>query len=448
LLKRTLRKETGQTAIMTLAEIQNNGITGAGGAGFPAHVKLNSKPDTIIMNAAECEPLLHKDMELILNYSDEILKGFYAVMELTGAATGIIGIKEKHTHEIELLKSKVKGNVIVFPLEDVYPAGDEITLIYMTTGRIVQPGKLPISAGCVVQNVETFYNIAVNKPVVEKYLTVAGAVEKPATVKVPVGITFREVLSKFRITEENYVVRSGGLMMGVLEDDLSKAVNKRTGGLIVLPADHYCVTMYNRYKTTYATDIIAKAGCDQCSYCTELCPRYLLGQPVRPETAMRNRMFSSESDKVYYAGNINCCECNLCTMFSCPEGLDPRGSTVIEKVIARTNKDNTVFEGQGLHPMYNYRKVPVSSLKQKLDVTKYKDEAPLTDIVYEPDEVKIPLNQHTGAPAAAVVKAGDKVQKYDLIGKLNGVVSANVHSSVTGTVTSVSANEVIIKRVK
>ena len=332
---------------MTLAEIQNNGITGAGGAGFPAHVKLNSKPDVLIMNAAECEPLLHKDMELILHYSDEILKGFYAVMEITGAAAGIIGIKEKHIHEIELLKSKVKGNVKVFPLEDVYPAGDEITLIYMTTGRIVKPGKLPISAGCVVQNVETFYNIAINKPVVEKFLTVAGAVEEPATIKVPVGITFREVLSKFKITEKNYVVRSGGLMMGMLEEDLSKPVNKRTGGLIVLPANHYCVTVYNRYKTKHATDIIAKAGCDQCSYCTELCPRYLLGQPVRPETAMRNRMFTNETDQVYYAGNLNCCECNLCTMFSCPEGLDPRGATVIEKMMARAGKDNTLFEEIG-----------------------------------------------------------------------------------------------------
>jgi Na+-translocating ferredoxin:NAD+ oxidoreductase RnfC subunit len=430
---------------MTLTEIQNNGITGAGGAGFPAHVKLNSRPDTLIMNAAECEPLLHKDMELILNYSDDILKGFYNVMHITGAQNGIIGIKEKHKHEIELLKSKVKDNTKVIAIEDVYPAGDEITLIYMTTGRIVQPGKLPVSAGCVVQNVETFFNIAQNKPVTEKYLTVAGAVEKPATVKVPVGITYKDVLAKFKITADDYSVRSGGLMMGILENDLNKPVSKRTGGLIVLPKDHYCVTIYNRFSTTHATDLIAKAGCDQCNFCTELCPRYLLGYPVRPETAMRNRMFTREEQPMIFAGNLSCCECNLCTMFSCPEGLDPKGATVIEKVLARTQKLSSGMS-YNLHPMYEYRKVPVSSLKQRLDVVRYKDEAPLTDMEYEPEKVFIPLNEHTGAPASAVVKAGDKVNKYDLIGKINGTISANVHASIPGTVTSVTGNIVTIER--
>ena len=79
----------------------------------------------------------------------------------TGAKEGIIGIKEKHKSEIDLLNSKIGRGIRVIPLEDVYPAGDEITLIYMTTGRIVQPGELPISVGCVVQNVETLFNIVV-----------------------------------------------------------------------------------------------------------------------------------------------------------------------------------------------------------------------------------------------------------------------------------------------
>lgn len=430
---------------MNIADIQNNGVIGAGGAGFPAHVKLISKPDTIIMNAAECEPLLHKDMELILNYSDEILNGFNKVIKITGARYGIIGIKEKHAHEIEILKSKVKGNTKVIAIEDIYPAGDEITLIYMTTGRIVQPGQLPISAGCLVLNVETFYNIALNKPVIEKYLTVAGAVENPATVKVPVGISYKEVISKFGITAERYGVLSGGLMMGTLESDLNKPVTKRTGGLIILPLDHYCLTMYNRFSSTHATDLIAKAGCDQCSYCTELCPRYLLGYPVRPETAMRNRMFGMEEKSMIYSGNLSCCECNLCTMYSCPEGLDPKGATVIEKVIARTQK-LTHGRGNGIHPMYNYRKVPVQLLKQRLDVLKFKDEAPLSETMFDPKQVRIPLNQHVGTPALAIVKADEIVSKYDLIAEATGKISANVHSSITGIVKYVSPYEVVIER--
>ena len=98
---------------MTLNEIESLGVIGSGGAGFPTHVKLNSKPDTIIMNAAECEPLLHKDMELLLHYSDEVLNGLKIVMQITGAKEGIIGIKNKHPEEIELLNKKVKDNIKV-----------------------------------------------------------------------------------------------------------------------------------------------------------------------------------------------------------------------------------------------------------------------------------------------------------------------------------------------
>ncbi len=429
---------------MTLKEIENFGIIGAGGAGFPTHAKLNSKPDTIIMNAAECEPLLHKDMTLILHHSDEILEGFKTVMEITGAKQGIIGIKNKHAEEIELLNSKVSGNIKIIEVEDVYPAGDEVTLIYMTTKRIVPPGGLPISVGCVVQNVETLFNIGMNKPVIEKFISVAGAVEEPATIKVPVGITYAEVLSHFNITVSNYVIRSGGLMMGILEDDLNKVISKRTGALIVLPEDHHCVTMYKRFPNEHATDIIAKAACDQCSYCTEFCPRYLLGQPVRPEIAMRNRMFSREEQPMLSVGNLSCCECNLCTMYSCPEGLDPRGATVIEKRLAR--EQNLKWSGDDItvHPMYEYRKVPTQKLMQRLDVLSFKDEGPYKELNIYPKVVRIPLDQHVGAPAQPVVKDGDLVRKYNLIAKASGKISSNVHASINGVVEKVTTKEIMI----
>jgi len=431
---------------MTLNEIENIGVIGSGGAGFPAHVKLNSKPDTIIMNAAECEPLLHKDMELLLHYSDEVIEGLKIVMQITGAKEGIIGIKNKHPEEIELLEKKVKDNIRVAVIDDVYPAGDEVTLIYMTTKRVVQPGALPISVGCVVQNVETLYNIAVNKPVVDKFIAVAGAVEDPATIKVPVGTTFAEVLSKFKITTSNYVVRSGGLMMGVLEDNLNKVVSKRTGALIVLPADHHCVTMYQRFATEHDTDRIAKAGCDQCYFCTEFCPRYLLGQPVRPETAMRNRMFTREDSPMLFPGNFSCCECNLCTMYACPEGLDPRGATVIEKHLFRDQKLKWTGGEISVHPMYDYRKVPTKKLMQRLDVLMFKDEGPLKELNVNPQIVRVPLDQHIGAPAETIVKEGTAVKKYDLIAKASGKVSSNIHASIDGIVKSISKEEIIIQR--
>ena len=431
---------------MTIKDIENMGVIGAGGAGFPTHVKLNSKPDTVIMNAAECEPLLHKDMELLLNYGDDVVRGLEIVMEITGAERGIIGIKNKHKEEIELLNSKVKGNIKVVQVEDVYPAGDEVTLIYMTTKRIVKPGELPISVGCVVQNVETLYNIAKNKPVVSKFISVAGAVEEPATIEVPVGITYREVLSGFNITASDYVVRSGGLMMGILEDNLDKVVSKKTGALIVLPEDHHCVNIYKRFATEHDTDRIAKAACDQCSFCTELCPRYLLGQPVRPEIAMRNRMFTREDFPMLDPGNLSCCECNLCTMYSCPEGLDPRGATVIEKKLAR--QQNLKWTGNDItaHPMYEYRKVPTKNLMQRLDVVMFKDEGPLRNFDIKTKIVRVPLNQHVGSPAEPVVKVGSTVKKYDLIGRASRKISSNVHASVDGIILAVNKEEIKIQR--
>lgn len=433
---------------MNINDIKYNGVIGAGGAGFPTYIKLESSPDTLIMNAAECEPLLHKDMEMLRNSPDDVLDGFKSAMEITGATTGIIGIKEKHKDVIELMASKINGNIKIQTIGDFYPAGDEITLIQLTTGRIVQPNNLPISVGCVVQNVETLYNIGKNLPVVDKYVSIAGAVEKPATVKVPVGISYADVLKKFKITAKNYVVRSGGLMMGQLEDNLNAVVTKRTGALIVLPTDHHTVTMYQRYATDHDTDRLAKASCDQCSYCTEFCPRYLVGYPVRPEIAMRNRMFSGEGEPIANLGNNLCCECNLCTLYACPESLDPKGATVIEKKLLMQN--NQKWEGLTVapHPMMDYRKVPTKKLMQRLDVLMFKDDGPMSGLDFKPKSVRIELDQHIGAPANPIVDKGDVVKKYDLIAEAAGKISSNIHASIEGQVTEVSDQEIIIQRNK
>jgi Na+-translocating ferredoxin:NAD+ oxidoreductase RnfC subunit len=431
---------------MTIQDIEQSGVIGAGGAGFPTHIKLRSRPDTIIMNAAECEPLLHKDMQILLHYADTVVEGLLSVMELTGAHQGIIGIKAKHKEEIALLGSIIPKHVSIIQVDDVYPAGDEVTLIYLTTRRIVQPGALPISVGCVVQNVETLYNIGTGKPVVDKFISIAGAVTEPATILVPVGTTYADVLSHFTITSPKYAVRSGGLMMGTLEADLTIPISKRTGALIVLPDDHYCIEMYRRYATPHDTDRLAKAACDQCSFCTELCPRYLLGQPVRPETAMRNRMFTREDMPMIFPGNFSCCECNLCTMYACPEGLDPRGATVMEKHIVREQRITWEGTPQPVHPMYDYRKVPTQKLMQRLDVIRYEAEGALKDLPVTPAEVHIPLDQHAGAPAVAVVSEGTIVSRYDVIARAGGDVSSMIHASIGGRVRSAGPKEIIIQR--
>lgn len=431
---------------MSIEDIKKKGIVGAGGAGFPTHIKLSSRPEYIIMNAAECEPLIHKDMALLNHFMDEVLDGFRTAMTLTGASRGIIGIKSKHHHIIQLLQEKTNSQIQVQAIGDFYPAGDEITLIQQTVNRIPQPGSLPITVGCLVQNVETLYNIAAEKPVVDKFITVGGAVEEPLTVKVPVGTSYADLLSHFKITVSHYLPVSGGLMMGRLEKDLDQVVTKCTGGLVLLPSDHPCIAMYDRYSDPHNTVKIAKASCDQCSFCTELCPRYLLGYPVRPELAMRNRMFSHEENTLYHAGNAFCCECNLCTLYSCPEGLDPKGASVIEKMIIHQEKKEWQGLPVSLHPMMTYRKVPTKKLMQRLDILQYKDKGPLGDIKIQPSSVRIPLKQHTGSPAVPVVSEGQSVNRYDLIAEASGDVSANIHASIDGKIEKITQKDIVIQR--
>ena len=174
--------------------IEDLGIVGAGGGGFPTAVKLQTKVPTVIVNAAECEPLLHKDKELLLHLSGPILRGLQIVMETVGARQGVVGIKGKYTEVIAALEPQVPAHVRLHPLMDCYPAGDEFILVYDVTGRVIPPGGLPRDAGCLVVNVETLVNIGLDQPVTHKYLTVAGAVNSPITLRAPVGISIREVV--------------------------------------------------------------------------------------------------------------------------------------------------------------------------------------------------------------------------------------------------------------
>lgn len=430
--------------MITLQDIMDWGIVGAGGAGFPAHIKLRQRPQLLFMNAAECEPLLHKDAEILRQHTDVVLKGFEAAIALTGARKAVIAIKKKQESLIRILKKKMSPSMQMLLLDDIYPAGDEITLIYEATGRVVRPGDLPVTVGCLVQNVETLYNIGNGKPVTHKMITVTGAVKEPRTLLVPIGTSIGVILSHFEITAQPFMVRSGGLMMGSVEKDPDAVVTKTMGGLIVLPLEHPAAHVYERYAEEKYTVRMAKAACDQCSLCTEICPRYLLGYPVRPELAMRNRMFAGDM-KAVHAGNVFCCECALCTMVACPEGLDPRGSTVMEKkeILKEIRKGRNP---EALpHPLYRYRKTPMRRVIQRLGVSEYDREALLSDLEIHPGRVRIPLRQHAGAPAVPVVEAGKCVRQGDLLAAANGDISASVHASMDGIIIRLDADAVTIQ---
>lgn len=433
---------------ITVEDVRQAGVVGAGGAGFPTYVKLSAKADTVLLNAAECEPLLHKDKELLRHHCEEVLTGLAAARQLVGARQAIIGIKEKYHEIIEQLQCRLPKGMELARLPDSYPAGDEMILVYDVLGRVVPPGGLPLDVGAVVINVETAFNIAhsVEQPVTEKYLTVGGAVQQPVTLRVPVGISIGECVSAAGgPTVPNPCYMIGGLMMGRLETNPEALVDKTTGGIIVLPEDHPVVERRRQPWSQIAR--IGRSACDQCSFCTELCPRWLLGHPIEPHRAMRSLGFNL----VGYAnvqGTLFCCECNLCSFYSCPEGLDPKN-------VCAENKRRLLSEGQRWKEApfvpdrarwhLANRRAPMPRLIHKLALNQFRNEGPLQPTVLSTTRVGILLKQHVGAPCKPLVQPGDRVQKGQLVGlppEQNGkpALGAPVHASLDGWVTAVEEN--------
>lgn len=437
---------------VSVEQVARAGVVGAGGAGFPTHVKLLASADTVLINAAECEPLLHKDKEVLKNFIEPVLAGLGASMQLVGASRGIIGIKEKYGDVIELLRPKLSAGMSIAPLRDAYPAGDEFILVYDILGRVVPPGGIPPNVNVVVMNVETAMNVAVapTRPVTDKYLTIAGAVANPITLRVPIGVTLADcvAVAEPTVPDANYIV--GGVMMGTLEDDHDALVDKTTGGVIVLPSDH--VVVRRRRQNWQQIVRIGRSACDQCSFCTELCPRWLLGHPIEPHRAMRSLEFNLVGE-ANVRGTSYCCECNLCSLYSCPEDLDPKNvcsqnkrrlaeskSTWADPPVNATRPD--------LH-MAN-RKAPMKRLMSKLGLTQFDNIGPLTDRPLAAGKVGIKLKQHVGAPCEPVVSAGQAVRVGDVVATPpsdNGkpALGAPVHASIDGTVTAVADGVVWIE---
>src|ERR1035441_6248743 len=224
---------------MTIGRVGELGIVGGGGGGFPTAVKLGTRVPLVIANAAECEPLLHKDKELLHHLSEPFLRGMVAAMEMVGAPEGVIGIKEKYHDIIAALEQQAPKGIRVAPLPDVYPAGDEFILVHMVTGRVIPPGGLPKDVDALVCNVEPLMNIGLDQPVTHKYLTVAGAVRTPVTLRVPIGVSIGEVIAAAGgATVDDFSVLLGGVMMAKPAAGLDVPVTKTTGGIVVLPSSH------------------------------------------------------------------------------------------------------------------------------------------------------------------------------------------------------------------
>lgn len=435
-----------------VAAVQAMGVVGAGGGGFPTHRKLSHPCEIVIANGAECEPLLGNDTFVMEREAEDIVLGLSLAMEATGAKKGFIALKARHPEAEAALREAIRGkeNIRIFLLGDYYPAGDEFLLVREVTGRIVPEGGIPINVGVVVLNVETLRNIAQavrGKPVIERTLTCHGEVQRPSVLRVRVGTSFEEVIARCGgATVTEYALVVGGPMMGWVTLDPKAPVTKTTTGVFVLPRDHEVI----RKKTLPLPYIIkqSKAACCQCTYCTEFCPRYLLGHDLAPHKIMRQINLGLDVPPEVIERAVLCSECGLCEVFACPMELSPRvvNHAIKERFLAMQYRP--VFPERKLEVRsdFPYRKIPVARIEGRLQIEGYKKRS-LTHLeeVLVPSRVELLLKQHAGAPAQPVVRVGDRVQEGDVVGEAHGEVSARVHASITGCVVFVDEERVVIE---
>lgn len=430
--------------------LQQNGIVGAGGAGFPTYAKLNENAETLILNCAECEPLLRLHRQLLEKYAQEIVETFHLIGQAVGAKELVIGIKKAYTKTIDALNGVIGAypEVRLGLLDEVYPAGDEVVLIYEVTKKVVRPGGLPIEQGVAVFNVETVYNAyrAINQstPVVDKLVSVVAEVDHPVTVRVPIGTTIEDTVKLAGgITTKNPVYFIGGPMMGFIGSG-SLPVTKTTNAILVLPEEHLIIQ--KKRKKTSIDLKRAAACCCQCSMCTDLCPRNRLGHPIQPHLFMRAATCKDVQEPNIFVNTMFCSSCGLCEMYSCMQGLSPRTLMAEYKAGLRANGLRPPqVEAKPVGPEREYRKIPMERLMARLDLTKYNNEAPLDESVVPVSKVKIMLSQHIGAPAAAIVKQGDKVTKGQMIAEPAKGLSVGIHASIDGVVSEVTDKYVIIE---
>ncbi|HWR37412.1 MAG TPA: 4Fe-4S dicluster domain-containing protein [Clostridia bacterium] len=428
----------------TSDRLEELGIVGAGGGGFPASAKFKTRVPLVIVNAAECEPLLHKDKELLLHHGDAMFRGLQIAMQRVGATEGVVGIKEKYAEIIDLIADRTPPAVRVKALPDVYPAGDEFILVHEVTGRVIPPGGLPKDVGAVVSNVETLVNIGIDRPVTHKYLTVAGAVHTPVTLRVPIGMAIGEVIAAAGgANVDHFGVLVGGVMMARLAKGLEEPVTKTTGGIVVLPFSHRLIQQ--RVASWSHVQRTGRSACDQCRFCTDLCPRNLLGHPIQPHRAMQALGFASSTEPMI-AGTLYCSECNLCSLYSCPEQLDPKNVCTQAKPIARER--GLVFTGSPSdiqpHPLAAFRRVPTHRLMARLGLTGFKNVGPLDNRTISPLRVTIPLRQSAGTAADPVVRVGDRVRIGDLLAAPPvGQLGARIHASIDGVVREITSAVVV-----
>lgn len=284
------------------ARVQEAGITGMGGAGFPASVKLSPRNpvDILLLNGAECEPYLTCDDRLMREQSEKIVRGAHYLASALNAKRIIIGIEKNKPAALEIFE---KSDLEVVALKKRYPMGSEKHIVYCCTGRKIPAGGLPADAGVSVHNVATAFAVCEaveeGKPLFERIVTVSGAgVETPANLLVPFGTPLSALAEHCGVKEDAVKIVVGGPMTGAALTGCDGVVTKTTSGLLFL--------------TENETNSAAPTPCINCGKCADVCPMRLMPMQIEFYTACGNF-----EDAEKYGGASHCIGCGACS-YICP----------------------------------------------------------------------------------------------------------------------------------
>ena len=322
---------TELTTAELLDIIEKAGVTGRGGASFPTHVKiraaLNDKVDTLIINAAECEPYLSSDNRLILENTDELIGGIKILCKILGLKTAYIGIESNKPRAIKKLnRATHKTHIKVEVLRSKYPQGGEKQLIKAICNRSIATGKHPSSVGCAIFNVDTvsaiYRAVVQGLPLMRRIVTVAGSgVQKPGNYYVRLGTSFEHLLTYCGLKDTTKKIIMGGPMMGTCQSDLSVPVVKATTGIL-------CFT-----DKELKTD--AETSCIRCGSCVEVCPMHLIPSYIA--------MYAKQNDfeKCEKLNARDCIQCGCCS-YTCPAKIPLSQYTGISKQMIKQKEGETI----------------------------------------------------------------------------------------------------------
>ena len=431
--------------------IEAAGVIGAGGAGFPTHRKLARGIDTVLVNAAECEPLLYTDFTILREHLDRVCEGARELCDAMGAAQVLVAMKEHTALRLGVAQGEeLPCGARAALLPDVYPMGDEIIMIYQALGRVVPPGQLPSAVGVVVVNAETAYNVSNavrGAPVTEKWLTIGGAVEHPVVVRVPVNCGVRAVLRAAGVTvPTGHVVVDGGPAMGNIVNPASAVVTKKTKALLILPEEIPAIA--NKAAPVERLLKRVPSACCQCMYCTELCPRHLLGYPLQPHKTLRAVGAGAPGNPEELLTASLCSGCGVCTLMACCQGIAPSAAmTAVKQSLGRHRIGYRADGPTKPDSERDFRMVPVSRFKSRIGVAKFDREAEWAgDLPVAQALWRLPLSQHVGKPSEPVVAVGDEVAAGQLIARAREGISAALHAPVAGTISRVTDTEIEMTR--